>query len=325
MSILLATALLALAEEPSVAAPDAAAVDTIAGASDEPTDPAEPEGPPTPESLAPWARSFKGRVTVDSPHYDLELLYFQEKNQEGLAAARARIAANPNDPIPYWMAARFLYEIGEHFERDDTSIDKAAHYQSMIDVSEAGLAVAPGDPHLLFALGIGEGRLGTTKGVLSSLFRAKTVEQSWLATVNSDLRYAAIGDREYLPCDAHEALAIYYRLVPDWWIVSVIAGTRGDLGKSVAHAEESAKCAPGLIRHEKELGVSQICYGQKNKDEEMVAKGLATLEASKQLVKRSGTDRIDHAHVQMILDDPSLACEYSRDGQQDLDESKLEK
>jgi tetratricopeptide (TPR) repeat protein len=315
MSILFTLALLAVADEPTPpSTPDEVAVEAPA-----------PAGPPTPESLAPWARAFDGRVTVDSPHYDLELMYFQEENEAGLAEARRRIAANPEDTTPYWMAARFLYEIGERFDRNDPSIDKAAHYQAMIDVSEAGLAIEPNNAHLLFALGIGHGRLGTTKGVLSSLFRAKTVEQSWLATVNSELRYAAIGDREYLPCDAHEALAIYYRLVPDWWIVSVIAGTRGDLEKSVSHAEASVACAPDLVRHEKELGVAQICYGQKNKDEAMVAAGIATLEKSKSLVQRSNTDRTDHKHVQMLLDNPDLACEYSRDGQQDLDESKLEK
>ncbi|TNE87012.1 MAG: hypothetical protein EP330_20600 [Deltaproteobacteria bacterium] len=327
LTTLLALSLaLANPEAPADPSPEdtAAGAVTEAETPEEPA-PAEPAGPPTPEELAPWAPAFEGRVTVDSPHYDLEILYFQEKNEEGLAEARKRMAANPDDVVPYWMAARFIYEIGERFERDDTSIDKVAHYQEMVDIAEAGLKLDPKNPHLLFAQGIGHGRLGTTKGVLSSLFRAKTVEQAWVATTKSGMEYAAIGNKEYVPCDAHQALAIFYRLVPDWWIIGVIAGTRGDLQKSVDHGKAAVTCGPKLIRGYKEYGVSQICFGQKKKDEAMVASGLATLKEAQSFTPRSNTDRIDLKHLQMLIDDPDLACEYSRDGQQDLDESKLEK
>ncbi|MCO4744969.1 MAG: hypothetical protein KC912_09290 [Proteobacteria bacterium] len=298
----------------------------------EPTPVAEaaPEAPesaalPTPDELAPWQRSFEGRVTPESPHYDLEVLYFQEKHDEGLAESEKRRAADPSDVDLYWMSARFLFEIGERFERDDTTIDKEAHYQRMIDVAEAGLELAPEHAHLYFARGIGYGRLGTTRGVLASLFMAKDVEKSWVFTAKSDLKYASIGDKEYLPCDAHQALSIYYRLVPDWWIVGVIAGTRGDLQKAMDHGKEAITCAPNLIRGMKEYGVAQVCYGQKKKSPEVLEAGLDTLRAALPLPVRKETDRVDLRHVQMLIDDPSLACEYSRDGQQDLDESKLEK
>jgi len=52
-----------------------------------------------------------------------------------------------------------------------------------------------------------------------------------------------------------------YRLVPDSFIVQMLAGTRGGLDKSRGHLEKANRCAPGRIGTMKELGVTQICKG----------------------------------------------------------------
>ena len=41
-------------------------------------------------------------------------------------------------------------------------------------------------------------------------------------------------------------------------------------------------------------------------------------------VAQDPTDHVDIKHAAMLMNDPKLACGYSRDGQQDLDEKKLE-
>jgi hypothetical protein len=266
---------------------------------------------------------FPGQCTPDDPHYDLEILYKDGRYDEGLDLARRRIAEKADKDL-YWMAARFMYEVGERFQRTDDSIDKEAWYQEMADLTDAGLAMAPGDPHLRFARGIAMGRLGTTRGVLSSLFMAKDVESDWLAVANDpDFKYASIDGNEELPCDSFHALGIYYRLVPDWWIVQVLAGTRGDLDQSLAWHQKATRCKPNETQNWKELGVTQLCLGQKRGDQALLDAGNASLRKVLSLRPDTPRQRIDLKHAQMLLDDPSLACEYSRDGQQDLDEDKL--
>ncbi len=261
--------------------------------------------------------------TPDSPHYDLEQLYAEGRHVDGLAIAKARIAENPDDVDLYWLAARSLFEVAETYQRTDTSVDKKAMYEEMIALADQGLALDPDNAHLRFARGIGKGRLGTTRGVLSSLFMARDIEGDWLAAYDSDHRYSSLDGNEQLPCDAALTLGIFYRLVPDWWIVKVIAGTRGDLGKSVSYLEKADACSPGRIQITKELGVSRICKGQKEDDPDLVERGLADLKRGKQIQTTTASGRIDHKHLDMLLADPSLACEYSRDGQADLDRSKL--
>lgn len=297
----------------------------------EPADSSVPEiGPAVEGSLAPepepvWAPRWPGQAAPGSKHYDLEELYAAQKYREGLDLAKARLAQHPDDVDLHWMVARFLFEVGELFDESVSNATREAHYAEMVAVAERGLALKPGDPHLRFAHGIGNGRLGTTRGVLSSLWMASSVEQDWLAAANSGFRYASIDGNEIMPCDVYQALGIYYRLVPDAWIVKVIAGTRGSLEKSLSYNEKSVTCAPdGRVAARKELGVSQLCLGDRNDDAAMLAKGRATLEEVLAMHVESKKDQIDQRHARMLLADPSLACGYSRDGQEDTDTSKLE-
>jgi hypothetical protein len=127
-----------------------------------------------------------------------------------------------------------------------------------------------------------------------------------------------------LPCDTFHALGIYYRLVPDAWIVQAIAGTKGDLNKSMTYNLKSTQCKPDEIENWKELGATELCIGEKRNDTAMVAQGVKALQKALTLPTPTDRNKIDRKHVQMLLDDHSLACGYSRDGQQDLDEKKLQ-
>lgn len=275
-----------------------------------------PDATPTYPLLYPY------QCKEGEPNYDLEILYFEGKNQEGLAEAERRLASDPTAQL-YWMKARFLYEIGELFERTDETIDKEAHYQQMLDAAERGLKLAPGDPHLRFARGIAMGRLGTTRGILSSLFMADDVEADWLAAAGPSSRYASIGGKEVLPCDAYHALGIFYRLVPDWWIVQALAGTRGSLEKSLEWHTKATGCKPNEAVNWLERGVTELCLGQRDGDEAMLTAGRASLKKAQSMSADTPRARIDVRNAGRVLADESMACEYSRDGQQDLDESKL--
>jgi tetratricopeptide (TPR) repeat protein len=265
-----------------------------------------------------------GHVTEATPHYDLELLYDQGKMDEGLQAAKSLLAQDPDDLDLYWHVARFMFEVGERFERTDKSINKVAYYEEMIAVLEKGLQKDPSNAHLLFGYGIAKGRLGTTRGVLSSLFMAKDVESAWLKAGKSDYTYASLSGQEQLPCDVWLCLGIFYRLVPDSFIVEMLGGTRGSLDKSLANLERANACSPNRILLMKELAATQLCVGEKKNDDAMLQAGRATLLKARSLPVDSATDQTDHRHVEMLLADTKLGCGYSRVGQQDLDEEKLE-
>jgi hypothetical protein len=282
----------------------------------------------TPKALAsaPTAPrvDYPGVVTPDDKWWELEVLYDQGEIEKGLARTKEFRQQFPDDPDLIWHQIRFMFEIGELVPRNSKTFDKIAWYQEMIALANRGLEIAPGQGHLLFARGIAVGRLGTTKGVLASLGTVKAIEADWQATAASGYKYSSIGGQEVLPCDAWLTLGIFYRLVPDWWIVQVMAGIRGDLHKSLEYAEKADQCTPNRIISTKELGVTQLCLGQKTHDPAMQALGMNTLARGLSIPTfNDKTDAVDIEHIKLLLAQPDLACAYSRDGQQDLDRAKL--
>jgi hypothetical protein len=268
---------------------------------------------------------YPGQATQDtSRHWDLELMYSEGKHSEGLTMAKARIASDPTDPEAAWHATRFMFEIGEQIDRTDTSIDKSAFYAEMMQIAEAALAAHPDDTHIKFAMGVAIGRDGTYCGVLASLFNAKRLEDIWFDASDDDFRYASINGEERIPCDVWHGLGIFYRLVPDSWIVKLLAGTKGSLDKSLEFHTKSNTTCTDRIGNTKEWGATQTCIGTKRKDDAMLAKGKKTLQQVLTLTAVTKKDAIDHRHAQAMIDDPSIACGYSRDGQQEVDAAKLE-
>lgn len=272
-----------------------------------------------------WPDRFAGQCQPADPHFDLEILYAREQFQQGLALATERLRSTPSDVDLIWMKARFMYEIGERFE-EDTDVDRVDYYKRMLSLCEEGLAIAPDNPHLRFCRGVAMGRLGTSRGVLASLFMAKDIEQDWLKVVDErDFVYSSLDNREALPCDVYHGLGMYYRLLPDWWIVKVLAGTRGSLDKSLEYNTKAVTCKPKVVENWLELAATQYCMATKTKDDALKAAADQTVTHALTLPATTDLSRIDRRHLQRLRDDPSLGCGYSRDGQQELDEKKLEK
>ena len=101
--------------------------------------------------------------------------------------------------------------------------------------------------------------------------------------------------------------------------------TRGDLEKSVAMNRQAVELEPQRIEHVKELGLSLICLGQKRDQPEKVEEGKKILRGIAGLPVIKPSDKIDREHARMLLQDPSLACGYSRDAQQEQSREAFEK
>ncbi|MCC7075025.1 MAG: hypothetical protein IT383_27180 [Deltaproteobacteria bacterium] len=278
--------------------------------------PAAP-GDPVPHAPAASASRWSWR------HPDLEALYVDGRFAEGLIEARRRIAVTPDDAHLYGHAARFLYELGELKGKAAPRAERRAIYREMLRLLEEGLRREPGHPLLLFGLGLAKARLGTTDGVLASLWMARSIEDSWRAAIASGFAYRSANGENQLPCDAMVALGIMQRMIPDWWILGVIAGTRGDLDASLALLDHADGCAPGRIRTMKERAATLLCMGTRRGDDARLAEGRALAARVAAMAPATGTERIDVRDARALASEPALACAYSRDGQQDLDERRL--
>jgi Flp pilus assembly protein TadD len=252
----------------------------------------------------------------------LEAHYANDRHDEGLREAKALLTAHPDDVELLALYARFLYEEGERHKRDG-AFDKRGLYKEMVRALSRARALAPTDARVGWGLGIAKARLGTTQGVLSSLSMAKEIESLWLEAARSDVRYVSLNGEEKLPCDAFLTLGVFYRLIPDWWIVEVVAGTRGDVDKALTWLRKANQCAPEAVRTHKELGVGLLCAAERKGDPALVEEARQAFGKGLAIAPRFHTERIDHQDMRRLIATTKGACGYSRDGQQTLDESAV--
>lgn len=266
-----------------------------------------------------WA---SGYYEPDAPVKPTEKGY-----HEALGKARTLVQrAVKKDPALLEAAAILSlvdYDYGEGIDDDDARLKI---YDEMIAVSEACIKRDPKYADCYHWLATGIGRRSTTVGVINSALKASQVEKLWRKTL-------ALKPTTVLPngdatmTNARYGLTVFYRMVPDSWFIKMLTGTRGDKKKSVEYAREMVKAQPFRLELQKELGASLVCLGQDTDDEALVREGVALL---KDVVAGKFdahdlrlTDDIDKRHSKEMIAKPDLACGYSRDGYQDLDESKL--
>ncbi len=273
--------------------------------------------------LASWSL-MADRAPVEGTSADF--LAAKRKAKAIFAHLRGR---QPGDAAILAQLAGVNYGIGELLP-EDAKDERMALYEEMVEVAEYCVEqVDPDDAQCLHEWAVGIGRAATTRGVLASLFSAKDVEKTWLRAL--DLQPAdrsLAGDP--LINDIRYGLGVYYRIVPDNWLVRLLAGTRGDKSKSVKYFSDAAADTPNRLELQKELAVALLCYGDDEDDDASIQKGRSILE---QIIAGEfdktdlrATDEIDKVHAQVLLDSkPSRACGYSRDGFQDVSDESVEK
>ena len=71
--------------------------------------------------------------------------------------------------------------------------------------------------------------------------------------------------------------------------------------------------------------MSLLCHGQEYNRPEEIEEAKRILKELQSFPELKPTCKIDKDHAKMLLEDPSLACGYQRDTQQELSEEAYEK
>ncbi len=228
----------------------------------------------------------------------------------------------PNLAELYWRKARNEYDRIEDIPRDKkpSKDELIKRYRGIEALAAKCTELEPNNGDCYLWKGIGMGRRGTTQGILNSLTEAAELERNFLKAVSLKPQYRSANGAANSLGDAYNALGQFYRVVPEWLCTfpfKQIVGTCGDLAKSVAYQRKAVAREGKRIEYQKELGISLICDGQKHEKPQEVEEGKKVLNDLQSLPEFKKTDQIDKQHAKQILADPSLACGYSRDAQQE--------
>lgn len=237
-----------------------------------------------------------------------------------VATLEAYVATHPDDPEALWRLARALYEKGELQAGKVPDAERLPIYERVQTLSRRVQAIDPDNGQGWLWDGVGMGRVATAKGILSQLFTADDIERLWMRALETPTRYASVTGNSTFPGDVWNGLGQFYRLCPDWAAMKWIAGTRGDIEKSISYNRKLVAAEPKRIEALKELGVALLCKAEKQDDEAARAEGRMWLAKAMEIPAVFPTEKIDHQQIPVILQRASEACGYSRDGWEDVSE-----
>jgi hypothetical protein len=201
--------------------------------------------------------------------------------------------------------------------RDLPDAVKLAGYSSIEKLMSECMA-QKGPPHCELFYGAALGRAGTVRGILSSLRALKPIESTWLRGLQRCAGHPEYQlERSPLEAYYYYALGALYRLLPDWWIIKLISGVRGDLDKAIALQRKSLAMRrdPSTVL---ELGVTLVCSGHRRDIAAHLEEGKQLLQVVLTMPTHDKLDDLDHRAAAYLLRNPRAACGYSRDKMQDL-------
>jgi hypothetical protein len=236
-----------------------------------------------------------------------------------LFAAVSPFVGTEKRPEVIWRLARIMVNYYEGY-RDAPEKLKLAAYAQAEAISRKCIAMSPKTPGCYLELGIAIGRQGTIRGVLRSLRSAGPIEEAWLKGLELSKGHPEYKvDKDLMEAHFWYTLGIFYRIVPDWWIVKVIAGTRGDKQKAIDFNRKSVELRPDPSTW-LELGVALMCRGSKEDDKAQLDEGVTWVTKVSQITPNSEIDTVDKKNAKVILANPKKVCGYSRDKFQDVED-----
>lgn len=249
-----------------------------------------------------------------------EQLWLDHKYDASTLLLEEALKVNPTNEQTaeiYWRQCRNYYEAAEEMPKEAKAA-RMSNAKKMQVAARKCIELAPRMGECYLWMGAGLGREGTQKGILNMLGKAKDIETAWLKAIELKPSYRAFDGRASAYPDSYYALGMYYRLVPEWGIIKLLYGTKGDKKKSVELLRKAIEMEPKRVEYAKELGVSLVCLGQSTKNQEVIDEGVQWLKKAQTIPTLKPTDEIDKQHCQMVLKNLKMACGYSRDVQQDV-------
>ena len=272
---------------------------------------------------APWAGQKSPEKGIEQAIEESEELWATSRFEQTGTVLDRVLAGDPKNPALLWRLSRACFEAGELIDPEDREA-RLEIFSRAEQCARQCMEADPSEGECYFWLGAALGRRATTKGLINSAMAGREIESSFRRAVELEVSYISPTGHSSL-ANAYYALGQFYRLVPDSWFVKLLFGVRGDISKSAGMLKKAVAIEPERLEFTKELGLAMVCHGRENDLPALIEEGEGYLRKVASLPVTEPSDRIDKLHAQMLLDDPSLCCGYSRDGQKGVEEGDLEK
>ncbi len=251
----------------------------------------------------------------------------QENIEARLAVLDPVVAKNPNWPDGHWLLANTLMEMGETLAADDEKSTQKVRklLVKAQNESEKCLKFKKDLALCKFFLGAALGKIATIDGVIASLSKGERILDLWNAVYTSEQEYI-FEDGYSLQGLVRYALGIFYRVVPDVFLLRWFFGFSGDIDKSIEMHRESLKFAGGKAACSQLMyAISMLCKTDGDKDETLTGQAFTVLDRVSSIKTASESSLICVKDAGKIKQNPGNACGYTKAKQQEVDEKAISK
>lgn len=236
----------------------------------------------------------------------------------------AVLKANPRWVDGYWIMGSTAFQLGSSYnDEKDLPVAREIFIKGR-KATEACLKIEPNHPLCKLFLGSAIGSIGSIDGVISSLKNAKTVEKLWTDVVNSNVNYHFY-PKITMQGSVRYGLGMFYRLVPDMWLIGWLFDVRGNLDKSIRLHREGIAVDGTNACSDIMLAVSLICKAKGEKETAAGREGFELLGKAAAFSTENINLKLCVTDAQKIAQDPSRACGYTTTKQQDVSVEAVER
>ncbi len=267
---------------------------------------------------------FVDAATKGEPYkslWEIEVMIDSEKADEADLRLKEVMKNFPNEPRSYWLASKNIFFRGERMSQQQTEA-KGALYEEGMNLMQKCVELAPQEINCLLHHGTMVGRWSTNQGLIKSARNGKTVERSWKSALETNQHYRFSSGNTSMAA-THYGMGVFYRLVPDSFLMKLFFGVRGDIEKSIMHIQKAVETNEGQIELRTELTAALLCKSRRDDSDIDRIRGAQQADACMGLKPNDTLDRISQNDCKRLKENPDLGCGYSRDKQQETNPDKF--
>ncbi len=259
---------------------------------------------------------WKAEMAIHDEKFELANKYLEQAKQK-----------DAKNHMIYWLSAKNLMFEGLRQEEKATKIKGKLFNQGYKEALKCR-DLSPETYNCEVHVGSLLGRVMTNAGIWSALFNASKVEKAFLnanrlANSGKSQHYRYSSGNEGIGVSAF-ALGIMYRMAPHGWFMKLLSPVDGDFVKSIKFHKQNLNMNPMEPESHTELGASYLCKWLTDKDDQAKADGISVLNKCRSLPKPTKkTTMMSYKDCSKLINQPKLACGYSKDRQQETDPDKI--
>ena len=248
----------------------------------------------------------------------------REELEEALAILEKVLKKHPKWLDGYWQIGSITFQLGSTYtEEKDHPIARKIFVKGE-KATRKCLRYNKKHPLCQLMLGSNIGKIGTIDGIFASLSNAAEIERLWLAVSRSDYNFN-FSKNVSMQGSVRYALGMFYRLIPDFFLLDWLFDVRGDIDKSIKYHRESIAIDGKNACATLMLAASLMCKSKGEKGEPSTREGMNLLAETKAAKTDNITIQVCVRDAQKLMDNPSNGCGYTTAKQQETDEEAFKR